>query len=429
MPESLPQSLPSSGPSKVVVIDNGTGFSKLGYCGNTAPSYIIPTAIAKRNEQRQQKAYKGMEDLDFYIGDEAVKVSETQGQSYVLSYPMKHGMISDWSDMELYWEQCFYKYLRCDPEDHYVLLTEPPLNPPENRESLAEIMFETYNVPGMYVAVQAVLALAASWTSKRHQELNLGAGQLTGTVIDSGDGVSHVIPVADGYVIGSSIKHIPLAGRDITQFVAKFMKEREKQIPQSQLYLTAQQAKEKYCYVCRNVAKEFHKFDQDPTKFKQWHGVYKGKDWTCDVGYERFLGPEVFFNPEIFSSDFTTPLSAVVDQCIQSCPIDYRKQLYRNIVLSGGSTMFQNFDKRLEVDIKALADDRISRSRSKKSSRPAKKMEVNVISHALQRWSVWFGGSVLANTGDQFFKVCHTREQYNETGPSIARYSQVFQNM
>ena len=86
-------------------------------------------------------------------------------------------------------EQTIFKYLRAEPEDHYFLLTEPPLNPPENREYLAEIMFESFNVPGMYIAVQAVLALAASWTSKKVERT------LTGCVIDSGDGVTHVIPV------------------------------------------------------------------------------------------------------------------------------------------------------------------------------------------------------------------------------------------
>lgn len=91
-------------------------------------------------------------------------------------------------------------------------------------------MFETFNVGGMYIAVQAVLALYASWTSKRSRELGL-TGKLTGTVVDSGDGVTHVIPVADGYVIGSSIKHIPLAGRNITQFVQQFIRDREKGVP------------------------------------------------------------------------------------------------------------------------------------------------------------------------------------------------------
>jgi len=389
----------------------------MGYAGNTTPDFIIPTAIARR-QQRPQTAYKGMEELDFYIGHEALEKKD-QDTNYELNYPMKHGVIDNWSNMELFWEQCFFRYLRCEPEEHYVLLTEPPLNPPENREAMAEIMFETFNVPGMYIAVQAVLALAASWTSKKHSELGLGQS-MTGTVIDSGDGVTHIIPVADGYVIGSSIKHIPMAGRDITKFIAKFLKQREAHIPQSQLYVAAQRIKEKYSYVCSNIAKEFGRYDEDPAShIKQWSGMHKGKAWTCDVGYERFLGPEVFFNPEIFSSDFTTPLPEVVHDVIQSCPIDYKKPLYKNIVLSGGTTMFQYFGRRLQRDIRTL----ISQQYGEGPSAP----EANVITHPMQRQAVWFGGSILGNT-EQFFDVCHTKEQYDEIGPSIARQSAIWKS-
>ncbi len=109
--------------------------------------------------------------------------------NYNIDYPIRHGIIDNWDNMERYWQRCLYQYLRCDPEEHYVLLTEPPMNSPENRENTAEIMFETFNVPGLYIAVQAVLALAASWTAKDANKV------LTGTVIDSGDGVTHVIPV------------------------------------------------------------------------------------------------------------------------------------------------------------------------------------------------------------------------------------------
>ena len=147
----------------------------------------------------------------------------------------------------------------------YLFKTEPPLNPPENREYTAEIMFETFNVPGLYIAVQAVLALAASWTSKKAERT------LTGTVIDSGDGVTHVIPVAEGYVIGSSIKHIPLAGRDITAFVQTLLRERGENIPPAESLEIAKRIKEQFSYVCPDVAKEFGKYDSEPDKwFKKY---------------------------------------------------------------------------------------------------------------------------------------------------------------
>ena len=163
----------------------------MGYAGNTEPQYIIPTAIATPGTANvggagpapgkapssaggrgatggASKAAGNIPDLDFYIGDEAM----THSKSYQVSYPIRHGQIDNWTHMEQFWEQCIFKYMRCEPEDHHFLLTEPPLNAPENREYLAEIMFETFNIPGLYIAVQAVLALAASWTSKQVTEKN-----------------------------------------------------------------------------------------------------------------------------------------------------------------------------------------------------------------------------------------------------------------
>lgn len=136
----------------------------MGYSGNVEPQYIIPTVIATRGDENTNASAKkdGIEDLDFFIGDEAFANSST----YQINYPIKHGLVDNWDNMERLWQRCMFEYLRCEPEEHYVLLTEPPLNPPENREYTAEIMFETFNVPGLYIAVQAVLALAASWTSK-----------------------------------------------------------------------------------------------------------------------------------------------------------------------------------------------------------------------------------------------------------------------
>ena len=173
-----------------------------------------------------------------------------------------------------------------------------------------------------------------------------------------------------------------------------------------------------------------------------------GANWTCDVGYERFLGPEIFFNPEIFSSDFTTPLPDVVDESIVKCPIDVRRGLYKNIVLSGGSTMFKDFGRRLQRDIKRNVDLRMQMNISRLSGltsvvAPPPAIDVNVISHHMQRYAVWFGGSMLASTVSlsmlcslivrtndylqpEFYRVCHTKAQYDEEGPRIARHSPVF---
>lgn len=410
-----------------VVIDNGTGYTKMGYAGNTEPQFIVPSAIAVKESasvggKSSQWIGKGVEDLDFFIGDEALNAT-----SYAVKWPIRHGIVDDWDLMERFWEQAIFKYLRSEPEDHYFLLTEPPLNTPENREYTAEIMFESFNVPGLYIAVQAVLALAASWTSRQVKERTL-----TGTVIDSGDGVTHVIPVAEGYVIGSCIKHIPIAGRDITYFIQQLLREREVGIPPEQSLETAKAIKETFSYVCPDIAKEFAKYDQDPGKwmkrYESVNAITKQK-FGVDVGYERFLGPEIFFHPEFSNPDFTTPISEVVDTVIQNCPIDVRRGLYENVVLSGGSTMFKDFGRKLQRDVKRQVDARLKLSEELSQGRiKPKPIDVQVITHPMQRYAVWFGGSMLAST-PEFYQVCHTKADYDEHGPSICRHNPVFGTM
>uniref|UniRef100_UPI00398EEB9F actin-related protein 3B isoform X2 n=1 Tax=Pristiophorus japonicus TaxID=55135 RepID=UPI00398EEB9F len=380
------------------VVDCGTGYTKLGYAGNTEPQFIIPSCIAikesaKVGDHAQRRLVRGVDDLDFYIGDEAV-----DKPTYATKWPIRHGLVEDWDLMERFMEHVIFKYLRAEPEDHHFLMTEPPLNTPENREYLAEIMFESFNVPGLYIAVQAVLALAASWTSRQ-----VGKRTLTGIVIDSGDGVTHCIPV--------------------------LLREREIGIPPEQSLETAKAIKERYCYICPDIVKEFTKYDTDPGKWiKPYIGInaISKRQFAVDVGYERFLGPEIFFHPEFANPDFMQPISDVVDEVIQNCPIDVRRPLYKNIVLSGGSTMFRDFGRRLQRDLKRVVDARLKISEELSAGRiKPKPIEVQAITHHMQRYAVWFGGSMLAST-PEFYQVCHTKKDYEEFGPSICRHNPVF---
>ncbi|KAJ6144563.1 hypothetical protein N7470_008458 [Penicillium chermesinum] len=402
---------------------SGTGYSKLGFAGNDSPSFVFPTAIATKagagsagssgarppvankpsflggsgGASSNLASKRGTEDLDFFIGDEALAAGN--GPGYGVNYPIRHGQIENWDYMERFWSNSIFKYLRVEPEDHYFLLTEPPLNPPENRENTAEIMFESFNCAGLYIAVQAVLALAASWTSSKVTDRSL-----TGTVIDSGDGVTHVIPVAEGYVIGSSIKSIPIAGRDITYFVQSLLRDRGE--PDSSLK-TAEKVKEEYCYVSPDIVKEFARYDREPDRFLK-HTVTSPN------------GRSIFFNPEIYSSDFLTPLPNVVDGVIQSSPIDVRRGLYKNIVLSGGSTLYKDFGRRLQRDIRHLVDARIRASEARSGGARSGGLDVAVVTHKRQRHGPWFGGSLLGQT-PEFRSYCHTKAEYDEIGPSIVR--------
>ena len=400
----------------VVVIDNGTGFTKMGYAGNEEPTFIIPStyADAPAKGRLTSGADGTLDDLDFDIGYAA-----TARPNAAMRYPIQHGIVEDWDKMERMWQHCIYKYLRIEPQEHGFVLTEPPANPPENREFTAEVMFETFGAKSLLIAVQGVLALTASWKSRKAAKLGL-EGVATGTVIDSGDGVTHVIPIADGYVIGNAIKHIPIAGRDITNFVLDKLRERNAQIPSEEALFVAQKIKEKYCYVAAAMDAEFNAYDDDPAQYFRTHRERHrktGQEYSFEVGYEQFLGPEVFFSPDIFSTVHTKPLPQLVNDVIQSCPIDVRKALYRNVVLSGGTSMFRKFDSRLQRDLRQLVNDRLGER--------AANVEVNVVSHERQRYAVWYGGSVVG-ASPQFATRSISKKQYDEEGPAVCRRNAMF---
>jgi actin-related protein 3 len=412
-----------------IVIDNGTGFTKMGFSGNLDPSIVLPSVISEYPEKSDINASKmTFDDYDYFIGDEAVN-SKTHSTSYLL----RGGMIENWDQMEKFWHKSIFQYLRADPEDHYMVLTEPPMNTPENREQMAEIMFETFGVPGLFIGVQAVLALYAGVYASKSGDGNISGSDLTGTVVDSGDGVTHVIPIAHGYPISNNIKHIPIAGRDITEFVMGSLRDRKEKIPNNELKEISRIIKENHCYCAPDIIREHKKFDEkvkdeatgewkQSKKFKKikMTSPYSGKDIKCDFGYEAFMAPEVFFHPEFVNQDYRESLDEIVDMAIVKSPMDCRTELYSNIVLSGGSTLFKNFDKKLEQEIRRRVNLRYS-----DMGIPDNAPEVKVLQNFVQKSAVWFGGSMLSGR-ENFNSIVSTKAQYEEYGPSVARHNPVF---
>lgn len=362
-----------------IVIDNGSGTIRAGFAGEDLPKCFFPSFVGR---PKHLKVLAGALEGDVFIGEKAA--TELRGLLKI-RYPLEHGIVTDWDDMEKIWGYVYEEGLKVLSEEHPVLLTEPPLNPRSNRDTAAQILFETFNVPALYTSIQAVLSLYAS-------------GRTTGIVLDSGDGVSHAVPVYEGFAITNSIQRIDVAGRDVTEHLQTLLRKSGYVFHTSAEKEVVRLIKEATSYVAHDPKKEEKEWVSaklDPTKMMTEYTLPDGH--KIKLGAERFRAPEILFDPEIIGLEYPGVHQMVIN-AIGKTDLDLRKALYSNIVLSGGSTLTKGFGDRLLTEVQKLA---------------VRDMRIKIFAPPERKYSTWIGGSILAGLST-FRKMWVSMDDWHE---------------
>jgi len=366
--------------AEALVVDNGSGTVKAGFAGEDAPKVMFSTTVGYT---KHKSTVVGMGDKECFVGTEA---QEKRG-TLILKKPIEKGMISNWEDMEHVWHHTFFQELRVNPSDDIgcVLLTEAPLNAKENREKMTRVMFESFNVPATFISMQSVLALYAS-------------GRTTGVVLDSGAGISHTVPIYEGYAMPHSIKRMELAGQDLTDYLVKILQENDINLSTPAEIDCAQAMKEQLCRVAMDYEGEIKMFDDN--HFKDFT-LPDGH--TIGIGNQLIRAPELLFNPKLDGRNNMLGIHELIRECVMRCDVEVRKELYQSILLAGGTTLFHGFQNRLATEVQRFAPEQVR----------AKVMAPNE-----RMFSAWIGGSILGSL-TTFRQMWIGAAEYHEHGAQV----------
>ena len=364
-----------------IVFDNGASTIKTGYGGYEAPLYVFKSVVGYKKPHLDNSKNSN----DFFVGDDI----SSQIGIQLLHHPIERGIITNWDDNEKIWHYSFYNKIKTDPSKHPILVTEPLQNPKECREKTIQIMFETFNVPSFYFGNQGYLSICSN-------------GYTTGVVLDIGDSITQIVPIYQSHVLPNTYK-INFGGRDLNECLFKLLTERKQIINPSTGIDIIQDIKEKLCYVALDYNSEIHNNKELNKAYKLQNGS------NITLNNEIFTIPELLFNPSLdgllngMNCSIEYGIHKLVFDSIMKSDEKLRNYLFSFIFLSGGSSMFEGLENRLQKEISSLAPS---------------SMTTKVIASPDRNYAVWIGGSIIS-TIETFPKISISKDEYWETGPSI----------
>ena len=358
-----------------IVIDVGCGVVKAGFSGRDAPDSIFDTVGPH---------------LDI-ISENANTTDTSMPATSKRPVPLRRGVVQDWDSMTAVWNHVFEEELCIDPDQSGmpVLLTDAPKTTKADREKCAEIMFEHFKVPGLYLANQSVLSL-------------FSCGKTRGLVVEMGEGATYSVPVFEGFALPHASVQMPIAGGDLTAYLKRLLEERGHTFNNSAAHnAIIRGIKETLCAVSNDYANDIRN-DTEEHAYELPDGQSITIGNTC-----RYNVPETFFNPSILQSgndnnNNNSNVQSITDCILESigqCDTDFQPDLYSNVILSGGSSLFQGLKTRMQTELEEKVES----------------VPIEVIMDSQRKYASWIGGSMFASIGT-FGKIYVTRQEYEDSG-------------
>jgi actin, other eukaryote len=363
--------------NEAIVVDIGSHTTRAGLSGHDYPKVIEETVVGR---PRLAGAVT-LDHKDLYIGREAIEKRDI----LELSRPVKYSIVQNWEEVDKIYHHIFFNQLMADSNQSKILVIEPPLNKRAYREKVTEVMFETFNCSGFYLANSSVMSLFAT-------------GRTTGIVIESGLNETNVVPIYEGYALPQATLKLPIGGEEITNFLITNLKNSGIDLPYSKEFEVAQELKEKHCYMSTDYQQELNSVGLNPGIHKECE-LPDGSKIMLSV--ERFKSPEILFQPLLVGVD-QAGIHELAYNAAQKCDGDIRRQLFANIIISGGNTIFPKIKEKLMRDIKSLAPNNY---------------DIIVKAPPERKHLSWIGGAILSSL--EKFRMWVGRSDYDEFGTAV----------